>query len=162
NATLEDLIGYALKHQGRIQQALIDEEIGEREIASALSGWFPQISASANYNRNIVSPTTGIGDLAIPIGQINSGALVLQANQQLLNPALMQASRAAASIRERNALQTGQTEINTIIAVSKAFYDILTSHEQTSIIRENIARIQKQLNDATARYDTGLVDKTDF
>src|SRR5690606_12750273 len=62
NASLPELIRYALDHQGRIQQALIAEEIGEREIASALSGWFPQVSASANYNRNIVSPTSGTGN----------------------------------------------------------------------------------------------------
>lgn len=161
-ATLQDLITYALKNQGRIQQAMIDEEIGEREIASALSGWFPQISATANYNRNIVLPTSGVGDQAIAIGQTNSGAVLLQADQKILNPALMQASKAAAPIREHNALITAQTEINTIVAVSKAFYDLLTSHEQINIIRENIGRIQKQLDDATARYETGIVDKTDF
>lgn len=162
NATLSDLIAFALENQGRIQQAVIDEEIGEREIASALSGWYPQISASANYNRNIEIPTTVIGDQVISMGQRNASALVLQADQQLLNPGLMQASKAAGTIRQHNALQTEQTGINTVLAVSKAFYDILTSHEQTNIIRENITRIQKQLDDAQARYETGIVDKTDF
>lgn len=162
NATLPELIKYALENQGRIQQSLIDEQIGERDIASALSGWFPQLSANANYNRNIEVPTTVIGDQVIAMGQRNSSALVFQADQQILNPGLLQASKAASSIRERNALQTEQTEINTVINVSKAFYDILTSHEQTNIIRENIARIQRQLNDAQIRYETGIVDKTDY
>lgn len=162
NATLSDLIAFALDNQGRIQQAVIDEKIGEREIASALSGWYPQISASANYNRNIEIPTTVMGDQVIAMGQRNSSALVLQADQQLLNPGLLQASKAAGTIRERYSLQTEQAEINTVLAVSKAFYDILTSHEQSNIIRENIARIQKQLDDAQARYETGIVDKTDF
>ncbi|HLW50486.1 MAG TPA: TolC family protein [Sphingobacteriaceae bacterium] len=162
NASLQDLIAFALQNQGRLQQSIIDEEIGEREIASALSGWFPQISAGANYNRNIILPSTGIGDQAISMGQINSGAFILQADQNILNPALMQASKAAGTIRERNTLLTEQTRINTILAVSKAFYDILTSHEQVNIIRENIARIQKQLDDAFARYETGIVDKTDY
>lgn len=161
-ATLQDLIAFALKNQGRIQQSLIDEEIGEREIASALSGWFPQISASANYNRNMEIPTTVIGDQVISMGQVNSSAITLQADQQILNPGLLQASKAAPTIRERNALQTEQTEIQTILAVSKAFYDILTSHEQINIIRENISRIQKQLEDAQARYETGIVDRTDY
>src|SRR5690554_7782355 len=77
NATLSDLIAFALENQGRIQQAVIDEEIGEREIASALSGWYPQISANANYNRNIEIPTTVIGDQVISMGQRNASALVL-------------------------------------------------------------------------------------
>lgn len=162
NASLEELIAFALKNQGRIQQALIDEEIGEREIASALSGWFPQVSALANYNRYFQLPTSGIGNQSVAIGQQNTGALILQAEQKILNPALLQASNAAAPLREHRDLATELTEINTVVTVSKAFYDILTSHEQVNIIRENIARIKKQLDDATARYETGIVDKTDF
>lgn len=161
-ASLNELIQFALKHQGNIQKARIDEEIGEREIASALSGWYPQLSGTASYTRNIDLPTSGVGENVVPVGQYHAGAVVFQADQKILNPALLQASKAAGSIREKNALQTELTTINTIVAVSKSFYDILTSHEQLDILRENIARIQKQLDDATARYETGIVDKTDY
>lgn len=161
-ASLNELIQFALKHQGNIQKARIDEEIGEREIASALSGWYPQLSGTASYTRNIDLPTSGVGENVVPVGQYHAGAVVFQADQKILNPALLQASKAAGSIREKNALQTELTTINTIVAVSKSFYDILTSHEQLDILRENIARIQKQLEDATARYETGIVDKTDY
>lgn len=162
NANLQDIIDFALQNRASLQQAWIDEEIGEREIASALSGWFPQLSAIGSYNRNIIIPTTVIGDQVIQMGQNHTSAVVFQADQQLLNPGLIQASKAARFIRERNALQTENTEINTVIEVSKAYYDILTSHEQVKIILENINRIQKQLDDAHARYETGIVDKTDF
>lgn len=161
-ASLNELIQFALKHQGNIQKARIDEEIGEREIASALSGWYPQLSGTASYTRNIDLQTSGVGEIVVPVGQYHAGAVVFQADQKILNPALLQASKAAGSIREKNALQTELTTINTIVAVSKSFYDILTSHEQLDILRENIARIQKQLDDATARYETGIVDKTDY
>jgi len=46
--------------------------------------------------------------------------------------------------------------------VSKAFYDILTNLQQVNILRENIGRLEKQLRDARAQYEGGLVDKTDF
>src|SRR5690606_544510 len=52
NATLEQCIEYALKTQPYINQALIDEQIGERDIKSALSGWLPQINANGSYNHN--------------------------------------------------------------------------------------------------------------
>src|SRR5690606_19522456 len=39
---------------------------------------------------------------------------------------------------------------------------ILTSREQLNITDENIARLQKQLKDAFAQYEGGLVDKTDY
>lgn len=161
-ATLTDIIDFALRNQGSVRQAIIDEEIGEREIASALSGWFPQISAIGNYNRNLIIPTTAFGDEVIEMGQAHTSAVTLQAEQQILNPGLIQAAKAARHIREQNMLNTEQSIINTIVEVSKAYYDILTSHEQVNIVRENIARIEKQLDDATARYESGIVDKTDY
>lgn len=162
NATLQQCIDFALGNHASVQQALLDEEIGEREIASALSGWFPQVAANASYNYNIKIPTLVIGDQVIQAGQKNVGALVLQADQQLLNPGLLQATKAVRYIRQQNAQNTEDSKINIVVEVSKAYYDILTSEEQVNIIRENIARIQRQLNDATARYETGIVDKTDF
>jgi len=162
NATLQECIDFALKNQASIQQALIDEEIGKRDIASALSGWFPQISADASYNYNIKIPTNVIGDQIIQFGQKHTSAVVFQADQKILDPSLLQASKAAKYVRLQNAQNTENSKINMTVAVSKAFYDVLTTEEQVKIIDENIARLKKQLNDATARYKTGLVDKTDY
>src|SRR5690606_6575322 len=61
NATLPQLVEYALENKPAVKQAIIDEEIGERDINSALSGWLPQISANASLNHNLkqqVSPLT--------------------------------------------------------------------------------------------------------
>src|SRR5690606_7332016 len=80
NATLQQCIDFALSNRASVQQAVLDEEIGEREIASALSGWFPQINANATYNRNIIIPTLVIGDQIIRAGQNHTSALVLQAD----------------------------------------------------------------------------------
>src|SRR5690606_38725785 len=73
-----------------------------------------------------------------------------------------QASRAAKYIREQNNLNVEDTKINTVVDVSKAYYDILTSEETINIINENIARLQREFTEANARYETGLVDKIDF
>src|SRR5690606_24936111 len=64
-ATLPQLVEYALQSQPKTKQALLDEEIGEREINSALSGWLPPDNASANCNHNLkqaVSPLTMGGE----------------------------------------------------------------------------------------------------
>jgi len=162
NATLKQLINYALENKISVKQAGIDEEIGQKDIATALSGWFPQISANGSYTHNIKIPTTFINGQNIAMGQENTSALVLQADQQLLNPSLIQASKASKFIRQQNEQNTENVKINAVVDVSKAYYDILTSEEQVKIIQENIARLQKQYNDAKVRYETGLVDKTDF
>lgn len=161
-ASLQQLIDYALSNKISLMQAAIDEEIGEKDIDIALSGWLPQVNASGSYNYNVKVPTSFIGGQNIALGQKNASALVLQADQQILNPALMQASKAATLIRQSNKQNTESQKINTVVEVSKAYYDILTSEEQIKIVRENIARLQKQYNDAKVRYEVGLVDKTDF
>src|SRR6187551_1732682 len=54
--TLEQCIEYALKNQPYVQQAVIDQEISERDIKIALSDWYPQINATGNYNHYLKLP----------------------------------------------------------------------------------------------------------
>lgn len=162
NATLNELINFALRNKIELKQANIDKEIGEREIASALSGWFPQINATGSLAHAIQIPTTIIDGNAIQMGQKNSSTLTLRADQAILSPALFQASRAAKYVRLQNDQNIENTKINTVVDVSKAYYDILTSEESLNIIDENIVRLQRQYTEANARYETGLVDKTDY
>lgn len=162
NASLEELIQFALDNQIQVKQAEVDQEIGEREIASALSGWYPQINATGNLSHFTQVPTVNINGENIAMGQKNTTALTLQADQAIINPGLFQASKAAKHIRQQNNLNLESTKINTVVDVSKAYYDILTSEEQINIIQENIERINRQYSEANIRYETGLVDKTDY
>ena len=162
NATLDELIDYALRNKIDLKQAQLDPKIGEREIASALSGWFPQINASASLVHNLKIQTAVIGGNAIQMGQKNNSGVTFQADQAILSPELFQASKAAKYIRRQNNLSIEDTKINTVVDISKAYYDILTSEETINIVNENIARLQRQYTEANARYETGLVDKTDY
>jgi len=166
NATLQECIDYALSNKPGVQQSLLDEEIGERDIKSALSGWLPQINGNGTFNHNFkqqtqVLTTDGVSSY-LTFGAKNTSSFVLQADQQFLNAGLIQASKTAKYFRQQYKQNTENVKINTIVDVSKAFYDILTSKEQLNIINENIARLQKQYKDANAQYEAGLVDKTDF
>jgi outer membrane protein TolC len=162
NATLDELIQYALENKIEVKQAKLDQEIGEREIASALSGWFPQINANGSLTHFTQLPTANINGQNIAMGMKNTSALTFQADQAIINPGLFQASKAAQYIRRQNTLGVEDTKINTVVDVSKAYYDILTSEEQINIIQENISRLNRQYTEANARYEAGLVDKTDY
>ncbi len=162
NATLDDLINYALSNRIELKQAQIDQEIGEREIASALSGWFPQINATGSLSHYIQMPTTNFNGANVTMGQRNNSALTFQADQTLISPQLFQASKAAKFVRQTNELNLENSKISTVVSVSKAYYDILTSEEQIKIILENIVRLERQHAEASARYEVGLVDKTDY
>ncbi|MBE8714636.1 TolC family protein [Sphingobacterium hungaricum] len=162
NANLEELLDFALKNTISIKKAYIGEEIGEREIASAISGWYPQVNGTGSLNHFLIVPTSIVGGNAIQMGQENSSSLLFQANQTIFDPSLLQASRASKFIREQYKQTTETSKINTVVDVSKAYYDILTTEKQIVIIEENIIRLQKQYNDSHVQYEVGMVDKTDF
>src|SRR5215217_6551073 len=48
-ATLENVVQYAIKNQPVIQQSMIDERITENQIRSKLADWYPQV----NFNYNL-------------------------------------------------------------------------------------------------------------
>lgn len=166
NATLQECIDYALSNRPGVKQAVLDQEIGETDIKSALSGWLPQINGTGTANHNFKqqsSQLTNNGQTSlITVGAKNTSSFILQADQQFLNAGLIQASKSAKYYRQQYKQSTENTQINTVVDVSKAYYDVLTSKEQLNIISENIARLEKQLKDASAQYEAGLVDKTDF
>lgn len=160
--SLEECIDFALKNRPVVRQASIEEAIGEREIRAGLSGWLPQVSAQYNVTHNFLLQTAAFGDQLITIGKRNNSNLQLLASQAIFNNDVLLASRAARFTRQQLDQQTQNSKINTVIEVSKAFYDVLLTHEQLSILDENIVRLEKQHRDAVSRYENGLVDKTDY
>jgi outer membrane protein TolC len=160
--TLEEILEYSLLNSPIIKQSQIDQEIGDQEIKSALAGWFPQISASAGNSYNIKLQTSVIGDQLITFGQPWNSNVLFQVNQTLFNRDQLFASKTSKYYREQLEKVTENSRINTIVEVSKAYYDILLASRQLEVLDENIGRLEKQYKDAFNRYEAGLVDKTDY
>ena len=160
--SLDQILDYSLLNSPLIRQSQIDEAIGDQEIKSSLAGWFPQISASAGGAYNIKLQTQVIGDQLITFGQPWNSNVLFQVNQTLFNRDQLFASKTSKYYREQLEKVTENSKINTIVEVSKAYYDILLANEQLNILEENISRLEKQFKDAKNRYDAGLVDKTDY
>jgi outer membrane protein len=165
--TLEQCLAFALQNRPAVQQAQLDEKIGEREVRASLAGWLPQLNAQYNLQHYLKMPITLFpNDAGVltprTIGVANTSNLLLQANQTLYNNDVLQASRASRFVRLQDDQNTINTKINTVVTVSKAFYDVLLTQEQLRILNEAITRQEKQLRDARAQYEQGLVDKTDF
>jgi len=160
--TLDQCVAYALKNRAAVEQALIDEAIGEREIKANLAGWFPQISANYGGTRNLKLQQQPFGDQIVTLGKKYTSNVLLEATQTLYSSELLLASKAARYTRQQLDLDIQNTKINTVVDVSKAFYDVLFTQEQLRILTENLARQEKQYNDARSRFEVGLVDKTDY
>lgn len=167
---LQDCIAFAWKNQPLLQQAKLDEAIAERDVRIGLSGWYPQANITGNYSHYLKLPVFVLPNFTDPNappqivrnGLNNTSNVLFQLDQTIFGNDLLLASRGARFVRDQSVQNTVNARIATSVTVSKAYYDILTSEQQLKILEENIARIEKQLKDARAQYDAGLVDKTDY
>ncbi|WP_162417846.1 TolC family protein [Cyclobacterium roseum] len=160
--TLPELVDFALQNSPGVQQSELDQQIGERQIKSSLSGWLPQVSANYQLTNNLKLQTQPIGDELITFGQPFASNFNFSATQTLFDRDQFFAYRGAGLVKEELSQSLETNRINTVVIVAKAYYDILLTYEQIRVLDENMVRQEKQYLDAKSRYEAGLVDKTDF
>ncbi|HVK47662.1 MAG TPA: TolC family protein, partial [Pseudobacter sp.] len=161
-ATLDNVIRYAIKNQPAVQKALINEAITETTIKGKLADWYPQINAAYNLQHNFKVQTAVIGGNPVKLGVDNVSAVQLTATQNIFNRDALLATQTAGDVRKFAKQNTGATKIDVAVNVSKAFYDVLTTKQQIKTTSEDINRLERSLRDATYQYQAGVTDKTDY
>ncbi|RPD47008.1 TolC family protein [Hymenobacter sediminis] len=165
--TLEQCLQFALQNQPVLRQARIDEETNEATIRIGLSGWLPQVGINATGQHYFQLPYTVFPNaegVNVPrqIGLKNTSTVGLSATQAIYNNDVRLALRTARPSRQFYQQNTIGVRIDVVTDVSKTFYDVLLSQRQLDVLNEDIVRLQRSLKDARARYEAGIVDKTDF
>ncbi len=160
--TLEDCIKFALDNQTNIRQALIDEQITDREIKSQLSEWYPQINFSGNYQYNIQKSVGIFNGTASPVGTSNQSGAYFGLNQNIFNRDVIVAQQSAKDVRLSAKQNTINNRIAVVANVSKAFFDVLLSKQQIALLDTDIVLLTRSLKDAYNQYKGGIVDKTDY
>ncbi|HVV54256.1 MAG TPA: TolC family protein [Mucilaginibacter sp.] len=172
---LNDCINYALQHQPALQNSLLNVTITKTNNAINLSGWLPQVSASGNAihyiqqsgsSPQVQSTSTGTGSgtaVTTRNGQYaNTFVPQLTASQQIFNPALIYASKSAPLYVKQAQQATDSSKINVVVNVSKSFYNLLLTLEQINVLKEDTARLGKNVRDTYHQYKGGIVDETDY
>lgn len=168
NATLNECIQYALSHQPSLQQAYLDRQIAEHAVRSKLAGWLPQVGLNYNLSHYITRPTSFITNSNTgtrqtqKIGFINNSTLGLGVTQTIFNSNVLLAAQSAGDVRKQATQNITDVKINTIVDVSKAYYDVLITQRQLDILRQDIKRLRKSSQDAYSQYKAGIVDETDY
>jgi len=162
SATVDQCIRYALTHQPIIQQAGIDEQLTDLSVRNRLADWYPQIGANYSLQHNFQRQTSFFNGVATPVGATNTSAAQLYLNQSIFNRDVLLARSTQGDVRLQARQATESRKIDVVAGVSKAYYDVLTTRQQIQVADENIARLQKSLNDAYYRYTAGVTDKTDY
>ncbi|MEI8280462.1 MAG: TolC family protein [Bacteroidota bacterium] len=170
-ATGEDLslsacVQYALQHQPALKQSYIDQSITKSNIDISLSAWLPQAGVNANLQHYFDLPVAFSGATTpatvVKSGLNNISTPQLNVSQTIFNPDVLYALKSARSYSLQAKQNITNTKINLVVAVSKAFYDLLLSQQQLGILEEDIARLEKNLKDAYSQYEGGTADKVDY
>src|SRR5262245_23278567 len=85
NATLPNVIQYALKRQPQVQQSIVDERITDMQIKSKLSEWYPQINFNYFFQHNFQVQTSFFGGNAVRLGVNNSSAIQFLGTQTIFD-----------------------------------------------------------------------------
>lgn len=161
-ATLENVVLYAIKHQPSIQQSVIDQETTNMLIKSKLADWYPQITFLYGYQRNIELQTSIIGGNPVRFGVNNTSAPQIYATQNIFNRDVLLASKTARDLRVNTRETTTSRKIELTVSVTKAFYDVLATTQQIKVGQGDVARLRQSLKTAQDQYHAGLTDKTDY
>jgi len=168
--TLDQCIVYGLQHKPTEIQSEIDIDIARKTNAVNLSPWLPQVNFGANYmhydnlptsfSLNSLNPT---GPLLIGHpGVINSLTPQIYVTQTIFSPDVLYAANSAHLYVLQAKQSNDSTKINVIATISKSFYNLLLTLEQMSVLKEDTARLGKNLRDTYHQYIGGIVDKTDY
>jgi outer membrane protein TolC len=161
-ATLENVVAYAIKHQPLIQQSQIDEEATNSAIRGKLADWYPQVNLVYNYQRNVQLQTVITSFGAFRSGTNNISSPQIYATQNLFNRDVLLASRTASDVRTNAVQTTLSRKIDLTVSVTKAFYDVLATMQQIKVGQGDVIRLKQSLKTAHDQYEGGIVDKTDY
>ncbi|KQB99927.1 TolC family protein [Pedobacter sp. Hv1] len=168
--SLQEAISYAQKHQVSILNAQIDEQIAKNTVKQTIGIGLPQVSASANFQDFLKVATSLLpGEffnapgtfVPVKFGVKYNSSVGLDVNQLLFDGSYLVGLQASKTYKELSVKSTSRTRIETAVAVSKAYYSVLVSTEQLSLIDANLASLTKSLSDADALFKNGFAEKID-
>lgn len=167
---IDQCVAYALQHQPAVIQSDLSIAIARKTNVINLSSWVPQVGVSGTFTHYYQLPTAFVTNPANPAGPIlkeNTGIIntflpQLSVTENIFNPDVLNAARSAHWLVEQAKQSDDTTRINLIASVSKAFYGLLLTLEQVNVLKEDTARLRKNLQDTYHQYIGGIVDKTDY
>ena len=172
--TIGQCIEYALQHQPGGKKARLGESIAKTTNDINLSGFLPQVNASGNLihyfqqsslgsNSTTTSTSTGTTTTSGSSGRnTNTFSPQLSATQNIFNPALASAAKSAPLYLKAARQVSDSTKIGVVANTSKSFLNLLLTLEQINVLKEDTARLGKNVRDTYHQYKGGIVDETDY
>ncbi len=169
--SLQEAIDYAQSHQSSILNASIDEEIAKNTVKRTIGIGLPQLNGNVNFQDFLKIPTNllpgeifGKPGTQIPVqfGVQYQSSYGLELSQLLFDGSYLVGLQASKTFKELSNKNLKRSRIETAVGVTKAYYSVLVSNEQLSLLDANIDRLKKSFKDTQALFANGFVEKIDL
>lgn len=185
--TLEESIRYALENNVESKNAQLEVMIAKATIGEQRSQGLPQISSNLEFTKNLQPPLLilpaeagdfigGGGDdgaggapsdapsdiSVLPFAVNYQSSLSTTVEQMIFNGSYFVGLRAAKTLRELTDFDKEKAQIDVVENVKKAYFTVLVNEERKVLISSNLERLKQLLNETTAMYEAGFVEKLDI
>jgi len=155
--TLEDAVSAALKNNASVVTAEETRRIYKEKVSEYWGTVFPQVGLSAQYTRNIESPSFFIGGTKIKSGLNNVYSASLDASQVLWAGGKVATGIKMANIyanASEEQLKTAQLAVAR--SVKQVYYSVLLAKAMTAVQKESLDLARQHLATIEAQYQQGI------
>ncbi|HNW44443.1 MAG TPA: TolC family protein [Elusimicrobiales bacterium] len=155
--SLDAAVGLAMKNNTSVANAERGRLIYKEKIQEYWGGLYPQLSASAQYTRNIEKSSIFFGGNKIEMGSDNAYTASLDLNQVLWAGGKVYTGIKMAGIySDTSAEQLRAAQNGVKKAVTQLYYSVLLSRAMSDIQKETLELSKQHLSTIEAQYKQGL------
>lgn len=167
--TLKECIEYGLKNHRSNTVFANQVSIAKQKATEALSAYLPQANGTVSFDDNLKLQTTvvpagafGPEPTKITLGNPFASNVVGRVDQTIYDPTLIAGMKANKPNIQVAELQKEQNEVDLIVNISKAYYQILTLKEQEKLLLQNEKRYTEIMHTLQMQYEKGVIKKVEY
>ncbi|ASU34606.1 transporter [Mucilaginibacter xinganensis] len=171
NFSIQDCINYAYEHQDSIVNAKLDIKSAEYKVKETTGIGLPQVSGSASFQDYLKIPTTLLPGqffgqpagtfIPVQFGVKYQSSFGINANQILFDGSYLVGLKASRTYKELSIRNQVRSKIEVNVGVTKAYYQVLVSNEQLTLLNANINQLKQQMDETVQQNKQGVVEKID-
>jgi outer membrane protein TolC len=169
--SLEECVNYALENNRNLKSIRLQEAIAETQVGETRSMGLPQVKfrSGMNYNYEVQKaflPNEILGNpepgfTPVQFSPEYDGNAAFSVSQLLFDGSYFVGLQAAKTLRELRQKESNQSEVQTVEAITKAYYLVLITEERLSLLDANQEQLERVLNETKALYENGFAEKID-
>ena len=164
--SLKEAVDYAVQNHPDIKNKVLGEKYADAQVMETRAIGIPQVSGNVQFVNNIekqvfVFPVARGVYEPIRVGNTYVTTGTLQASWLAFDASYFLGLRAAEAFTDLAKLQTDMNERDVAVNVTKAYYLVLITKENISLLDQNIKTLESILFQTEGYYTNGFAEKID-